>query len=528
MDPLGASANTAGGVAADGITNTADGQNNTFADLCAAAEAHPCSGPANGTNDTEVMVTGSTQSCIAVTHPASFPVDLVVRGYPDSPNTGIRDSLVGYDVVVTAGAPGLTVTEEQDGSITILGGVFRTLVSADPQSASLFVATADVPPKALDLGYNKVVVDLGGPTNDADENLDGEENSDGYLMRLTLDTSVAGPIAIPLTLTTATSFVLDADGEVTVGANNPGLVVIGDINGDTAVNATDCVGSPPTADPKPGESTTEDTPVDIILTGSDADECELTFAAANLDNGTVGSVTDAACVAGSPNTDSATITFTPAQDACDTLTGSFSFTYTTNDGTSTSLPAAVDIAVSCVNDAPVAGAVAMDVLVNSSANGWGPGVTDPDCTGGQINNCPLGDAVTCSIVDQPTNGTATVQPDCTGGSYSPDAGFLGTDSFTYMANDGTADSAAGTVTATVAVGATPSPPAGGGTATPTGTPTGSPTPTPTSVPATGSGIGLGGGGSGVVFLALGVLFLMGAGGAIGYGMIQRRRANLSG
>jgi hypothetical protein len=217
------------------------------------------------------------------------------------------------------------------------------------------------------------------------------------------------------------------------------------------------------------------------------------------------------------------VTFTPAQDACDPDNGSF--TYTTNDGISTSSAAAVAIDITCVPDAPVAGAVAINVLLNSSANGWGPGVTDPDCVGGAINNCPLGDTITCSIVDQPTSGTASVQSDCSGGSYSPNAGFLGSDSFTYIANDGTADSAPGTVTATVAVGATPSPPAGG-TATPTGTAT-SPTPTPTSVPATGSGIGLDGGASGLIFLALGVVFLIGAGGAIAFGMMQRRRASLS-
>ena len=33
------------------------------------------------------------------------------------------------------------------------------------------------------------MADLGGPTDDVDENLDGEENSDGHLFRLTLSMS---------------------------------------------------------------------------------------------------------------------------------------------------------------------------------------------------------------------------------------------------------------------------------------------------------------------------------------------------
>jgi VCBS repeat-containing protein len=56
-----------------------------------------------------------------------------------------------------------------------------------------------------------------------------------------------------------------------------------------------------------------------------------------------------------------------------------------------------------------------------------------------------GDPLTAQQVAQPQNGTLTLNAD---GSftYSPDAGFVGIDSFSYMARDGAATSGAATVT----------------------------------------------------------------------------------
>jgi len=61
---------------------------------------------------------------------------------------------------------------------------------------------------------------------------------------------------------------------------------------------------------------------------------------------------------------------------------------------------------------------------------------------------PEDDTLTAMKASDPTNGTLTLSFD---GSftYTPSAGYSGTDSFTYMANDGTADSNTATVTITV-------------------------------------------------------------------------------
>ena len=63
--------------------------------------------------------------------------------------------------------------------------------------------------------------------------------------------------------------------------------------------------------------------------------------------------------------------------------------------------------------------------------------TDPD----------TGDTRTITEVTQPTNGTVVITGGGTGLTYTPDANFTGTDSFTYTVSDG----AFATDTATVSV-----------------------------------------------------------------------------
>ena len=61
---------------------------------------------------------------------------------------------------------------------------------------------------------------------------------------------------------------------------------------------------------------------------------------------------------------------------------------------------------------------------------------------------PEGSALTAILVSGPSNGTLTLNSDGTF-NYAPNAGFSGTDSFTYKANDGILDSNVATVTITV-------------------------------------------------------------------------------
>ena len=177
-------------------------------------------------------------------------------------------------------------------------------------------------------------------------------------------------------------------------------------------------------------TTTEDAAVNGNVLGNDTDVDAGTTLAASLGAGpTHGTMTL------SPN---GSFTYTPAAN----FNGTDSFTYSASDGTAVSDVATVTIAVTAVNDAPVAvpdaeattedatEAVTGNVLAN-----------DTDVDGGQ--------SLTATLVAGPATGTLAFNPD---GSfaYTPAANVNGSASFTYKANDGTADSNDATVTITVA------------------------------------------------------------------------------
>ncbi|HYB99046.1 MAG TPA: Ig-like domain-containing protein [Candidatus Limnocylindrales bacterium] len=100
-------------------------------------------------------------------------------------------------------------------------------------------------------------------------------------------------------------------------------------------------GLPPTA--SNAQATTErDHPVTVTLSAVDNDTCELAFRIVDAPaNGDVGEIAGAACAAGSPHSDTAQVTYSPA----DGFVGTDTFTYVANDGTSDSQPATVTITV---------------------------------------------------------------------------------------------------------------------------------------------------------------------------------------
>ena len=93
-------------------------------------------------------------------------------------------------------------------------------------------------------------------------------------------------------------------------------------------------------------------------------------------------------------------------------------------------PVAVDDSIETFEET----AITIDVLLNDS---------DPN-----------GDSLTVSDVEDPTNGTASINPDQTI-TYTPDAGFNGEETFTYTASDGTGGTDTATVTVTVHAGPPP-------------------------------------------------------------------------
>ncbi len=169
-------------------------------------------------------------------------------------------------------------------------------------------------------------------------------------------------------------------------------------------------------------ATAEDNPVGIAVLGNDTDLDGDTLAIAGVTQGTRGAVT----VSGT------TVIYTPNLNT----NGVDTFTYTATDGNGGSDTATVTVTVTPVNDAPAAvndtaatlaeTAVTINVLANDT-DVEGATLTVPSVTQGAHG-----------AVVRNANQTVT---------YTPAAGWVGPDSFTYTVADG----AGGTATATVNV-----------------------------------------------------------------------------
>jgi hypothetical protein len=167
------------------------------------------------------------------------------------------------------------------------------------------------------------------------------------------------------------------------------------------------------------KSTAEDNSVAITLTASDADGDLLAYSI--ISGPTIGQLTGTA-----PN-----LTYTPAANA----NGTDSFTFRVNDGEADSIIATVSITVTAVNDVPVAVAQvastpedkALGILLSAS---------DKD-----------GDSLGYRIVSAPAKGSLSgAAPNLT---YTPAADVNGSDSFSFVANDGRADSNTASVSITI-------------------------------------------------------------------------------
>jgi hypothetical protein len=165
-------------------------------------------------------------------------------------------------------------------------------------------------------------------------------------------------------------------------------------------------------------STEEDTRVSSNLVATDPDSANLTYAMASAPTKGVVMITNAATGA---------FEYRPNLD----LNGSDSFTFTATDGELTSAPATVTININPVNDPPVVTADTISILP-TALNTFTVRAVDPD-----------GDALRFSIATDARSGKVEVADAAAGRfTYQPNQDDSGADSFTVIASDGSANSAA--------------------------------------------------------------------------------------
>jgi hypothetical protein len=176
-------------------------------------------------------------------------------------------------------------------------------------------------------------------------------------------------------------------------------------------------------------TTTEDTAVAVVLSGTDVDGDALTY--------TVVRAPAHGTLSGTPPQ----LLYTPAANA----SGVYTFTYRVSDGQGGSAEAAVSLTVTAVNDTPVARSRQVTTKQGSAVELT---LAAMDAEWGEL---------AYTVVKGPAHGTLTGTPPRM--TYTPNAGFSGEDSFTFTARD---EEGARSNEAVVSLTVTPSHGGGGG------------------------------------------------------------------
>jgi cyclophilin family peptidyl-prolyl cis-trans isomerase len=294
-------------------------------------------------------------------------------------------------ITVTATDPTTDTTQSQSFKVTVVPSSAVGRPTANAQSVTTAVGTAraitltgtdpDTPPLALT--YNVTA----GPAH-------GTLSGTAPNLTYTPDSGYFGPDSFQFTA---------GNGTLISAPTTVGLTVVG----------------PPTANAQ-AVTTAVGTPTAITLAGTDPNTPPLALTYTVTTGPTHGTLSGTA-----PN-----LTYTPA-------TGYFgpdSFQFTARNGTLTSTPATVALAVVTQ---PTANAQSV-----TAAEGTARAIT---LTGTDTDTPPL--ALTYTVTASPAHGTLSgTAPNLT---YTPDSGYFGPDSFQFTDNNGTLTSAPATVTITV-------------------------------------------------------------------------------
>ena len=247
------------------------------------------------------------------------PLTLAIKG-----STGGTNSAIYASREDPTNKPQLLITLADgpaDTSPTATGGSPTTT----PEDTALALTVAGTDAETCELTFNTPATTTHGTLSIPSPMgcIPGSPNTDTVSLNYTPAADYNGPDSFSYTVT---------DGAA--GTSNPQTVnlTVGPVN-DVSIANTRTV------------STTSGVPLAISLTGSDVETCELTFLApaTTVAGGTLSAAGPLACVAGSSNSDAASVTYNPPGAG---YSGPDSFSFTVHDGTGPSLPGTIAITVS--------------------------------------------------------------------------------------------------------------------------------------------------------------------------------------
>ena len=230
-------------------------------------------------------------------------------------------------------------------------------------------------------------------------------------------TFLPGQISQSVTVNTLTDLIDEPDETFNVDLVNASNAIIADLQ-DVGTILDDDVNSPPVA-VGDGYAMAADTPLLVTTPGILANDSDLegdpitAILVINVANGVLVLNPDGS------------FSYTPNQG----FSGTDSFSYMANDGVSNSniITVTIDVAVGEVENEPPLANTDFPATVEDTA-------VDINIVFNDIGPDGAIDPATVLVIAPPTDGSVVVNPDGTV-TYTPDPGFIGTDTFTYTVDD---------------------------------------------------------------------------------------------
>jgi uncharacterized protein (TIGR03382 family) len=390
---------------------------------------------------------GSDTATVTVTvTPVNDVPDAVDDNFTVAENSaGTALNVLANDLIAPDTGETLTVTavtQPANGTVTLAGGVVTFTPAPSFTGTTTFTYTVSDGNGGSDTATVTVnVTDMNDPPNAVDDSFTVAEDSSVTVFDVLANDTSAPDVGETLIITGVTQ---PANGTATFTSAAVRFAPAPNFNGTTNFTYTisDGNGGSDTATITVTVTPVNDLPTavnDSFTVGEDSGPTTLDVLANDTSSPDVGetlTIVDATQPAGG------TVTFTPSNVSFTPVAhfnGPTTFSYRISDGTATAT-ATVTVNVTAVNDPP-------DAVNDSVTVAEDSGATVVSVLANDTFAPDVGETLTVTAVTQPVGGTVTFTPSNV--SFTPNAHFNGTTSFTYTISDGNGGSDTATVSVTV-------------------------------------------------------------------------------